>query len=125
MKNKNIRNLAVLLTLCVLVFQACKEEEPIIKDDDNNNTITDTVRYNTHLKSFFETTCAVPYCHTTGSATGSLSSYEDAKAFVSYGRILGALNHEAGFSPMPKDLPKLNDSLIAQVKNWIDQDTLE
>jgi hypothetical protein len=36
------------------------------------------------------------------------------------GKLLGTINHAAGFSPMPKGGAKLSSCRIATIKKWID-----
>ena len=63
--------------------------------------------------------CTASNCH--GSSTNrSMANYQDAKAFAEFGRLLGAIKHEAGFSPMPKGGSKLDACSIAKVEAWID-----
>jgi hypothetical protein len=42
---------------------------------------------------------------------------------VNSGRLWGALNHQTGFSPMPKDAPKLSDCDLSKIRIWIDDGT--
>ena len=51
-------------------------------------------------------------------------NYDDLKVIAENGRFWGAVNHEEGYSPMPKDLPKLNDCDLAKIKVWIDDGAL-
>jgi hypothetical protein len=61
-------------------------------------------------------------CHggTNPQAGINLSSYAGVKAKVNDGRLWGAINHLAGFSPMPKNGSKLSDCEIAKIKKWMD-----
>jgi len=65
--------------------------------------------------------CAVSGCHGDGSAngSGSLDTYEDVVAFVGFDRILGALRHEEGFSPMPKGGDKWTEAEVSRLEAWI------
>lgn len=61
-------------------------------------------------------------CHSgiAASAGIDLSTYAGIKAKVTDGRLWGAVNHQAGFSAMPKNGAKLSDCEIAQIRKWID-----
>jgi hypothetical protein len=43
---------------------------------------------------------------------------------VDNGRFWGAINHEDGYSPMPQNLPKLNDCDLKKIRTWIDEGAL-
>lgn len=60
-------------------------------------------------------------CHNSTSAPSgvNLEAYAGVKAAVDNGRLLGAINHQPGFSPMPKNGSKLNSCQILQISKWI------
>lgn len=51
-----------------------------------------------------------------------LESYEDVKANVISGKLMGAINHTSAY-PMPKGGGKLPECEIAQLQKWIDNQT--
>jgi hypothetical protein len=53
-----------------------------------------------------------------------LTTYNGIKAKVIDGRLWGAVNHQPGYSPMPKNGAKLSDCELGQLKNWIDAGSL-
>lgn len=59
-------------------------------------------------------------CHEPGSLEGNidLSTYANVKAQALSGRLLGSVQHSAGYSPMPQG-GKLSDCQISQLRNWI------
>ncbi len=65
-------------------------------------------------------------CHGGAAPTAGVitDSYEGLKQIADDGRLWGAVNHEQGYSPMPKDLPKLNDCDLAQINIWINNGAL-
>jgi hypothetical protein len=82
--------------------------------DENNFTYSGTI------KLLIVNKCQG--CHSGSIPQGGidLSTYEGLKAKVTDGRLWGAINHQAGFSPMPKNGTKLSDCEIAQFRKWID-----
>lgn len=80
--------------------------------------VTTDLTYTSDIKSLVSG-CAASGCHESGSASGSMASYDDLVAFVGFGRIEGAINHEAGFSPMPQNGDKLSDCNISKIEAWI------
>ena len=82
--------------------------------DDKEEAVTYTNSISNDLSG-----CASAGCHEAGSPVGSLANYDDVKIFVSFGRILGAVKHEDGFSPMPKGGDKWSDEKIERLEDWI------
>ena len=60
-------------------------------------------------------------CHnSTNAASGlNLSSYAQVKAVATNGRLLGTVNHDPGFSPMPKGGAKLSDCDLGHLRQWV------
>lgn len=60
-------------------------------------------------------------CHSGTNAQGSIdiSTYTLLKATVTNGKLWGTINHQAGFSAMPKNGTKLSDCEISQFQKWI------
>ena len=60
-------------------------------------------------------------CHDAANNFGgiTLEGYESLLVHVNSGALLGAIKRESGFSPMPKNLPKLVDCNIEKIENWI------
>jgi len=92
-------------------------------DDDPPEETCDTVdmRYTSDIASILNGSCAVSGCHVDGSVTFSMDDYTDALAAVQFNRIVGAINHETGFLPMPYPVgsAKLDQCDIDKVTAWI------
>ncbi len=119
---KKIKLLSFLLfAIGVITFSSCSDDEP----DPEPTPVETKTTYDGAAKIIVNANCAVSGCHVSGATIGSLEGYTDAKAFAEYGRLKGAINHEAGFSPMPKNGAKLSDTDIATLESWIDDGLLE
>ena len=61
-------------------------------------------------------------CHSGSAPSGniSLQGYANVRVVAVNGKLFGAINHSAGFSPMPKGGNKMNSCAIQQIKAWID-----
>ncbi|HZH96778.1 MAG TPA: hypothetical protein VEY06_12875 [Flavisolibacter sp.] len=96
-----------------------KEEELYRTPPPTCNTAN--VTFSTTIAGIF-TTYACNSCHSGPSPSGnvSLASYNSVKTLVNNGRLYGAINHAAGFSPMPQGGGKMPACDIAKVKAWID-----
>ena len=64
-------------------------------------------------------------CHSGTTPQGgiNLSNYDNVVAVANSGRLMGAIRHEAGFSPMPQNGAQLSDCKITQIQKWIDDGT--
>lgn len=60
-------------------------------------------------------------CHSISANNGNvtLEGHENILKYVNDGKLLGAINHDGGFSPMPKERAKLLDCEIAKIDTWI------
>ena len=60
-------------------------------------------------------------CHDQASNFGNitLEGYDALKTYVDNGQLIGSINHQSGFSPMPKNLAKLLDCEIEKIEAWI------
>lgn len=64
-------------------------------------------------------------CHNNALMNGniSLEGFDNIKQQAENGNIMGVVNHEPGFSPMPQGEPKLPDCQIEAIQIWIDNGT--
>ena len=60
-------------------------------------------------------------CHAQAIASGGviLDAYAGVKKQADNGRLVGAINHAAGFVPMPLGGTKLADCNIAKIQKWV------
>ncbi len=110
--------LLLLMVAAVTLVTSCKDE-----DDCDTSGVT----YTNTVKEIFDTNCALSGCHSAAELTtqGSLETYEHAVIFVSFDRILGAINHTEGFTPMPNPpgTDQLDECTIDQIEAWITDGT--
>lgn len=114
----------LLITTSILTFQSCyydNEETlyPVAADCDTLN-----VTYSATIAPIMNTNCN--FCHGGSSPLAGINtdSYSGLKDVVDNGRLWGAINHNSGFSPMPKDRPKLSDCNLDKIRIWIDEGAL-
>lgn len=89
-------------------------------DEDCDTT---NVTYSGTIWPIIELSCFG--CHSGPEPSGgiALTSYASITQVANNGKLFGAINHENGFSAMPKNAPKLSDCKIDQVKIWIEDGT--
>lgn len=81
---------------------------------------TTTITYSGSVYPILADNCLS--CHSTAAVNGGvvLEGHSNAAIYANNGRLLGAITHASGFSPMPKNLPKLPDCDIATIRMWIE-----
>ena len=85
----------------------------------STNVCDTTVFTYTAVKKIIDANCI--NCHSGASPSGGLnySTHAGLKAVADNGRLLGAVNHAVGFTPMPMGNPKLSDCNITQIRKWV------
>jgi hypothetical protein len=86
----------------------------------SDNCDTTTVTFSGTIFPLIQNSCIG--CHS-GSTPGgqiNLSSYQGILAVAQNGKLLGSVNHEIGFSQMPKGGNKLASCRVDQIRIWIE-----
>lgn len=65
-------------------------------------------------------------CHSGSSPQGgiALATYNEVKVKVLDQSLLGAVKHQSGYSPMPKNSSRLPDCELKQIQIWVDNGAL-
>jgi hypothetical protein len=82
---------------------------------------TSAVKFSTTIQPILNTHCAYVGCHTGSAYTGGgidLSTYAGVKKKISDNALLGAIQHDAGYEPMPKNSGKLPECQISLIRTW-------
>ncbi len=84
---------------------------------------TTNVTFSTSVWPTLETNCVG--CHSGATPAGEIpiTNYNEVVAIATNGKLLGAIRHETGFSPMPKNGAKLIDCKIREIEIWIEDGT--
>lgn len=118
-KNKNRIFQAFIGLMISLAFTSCyydNEEElypnPVACDTTN-------VTYSATIAPILSANCNG--CHASGAPSAGIvtDNYTDLQTIVQNGKLVGAINHLNGFSPMPKGGNKLSDCNLAKIEKWI------
>lgn len=67
------------------------------------------------------THCANSGCHDPSGRGGGYDFSHYEGVFKASGRMVGALKHEPGYSPMPKGAPALDPQTIQLISIWIQE----
>ncbi len=76
--------------------------------------------YNNDIKAIYDANCATSGCHNSQyhSSGIDLSNYSGA-ASANNDAILGSVEHDEGYSAMPKNAGKLTDTQIKKIYCWM------
>jgi hypothetical protein len=105
------------------LLMACASENG---EDQTSNTPTPTPTCNTANVTYALTVAPLlqkscTSCHNSNFASGgvNLSTYATVRTVALNGRLVGSINHDAGFRAMPQGGSKLPDCDISQVRKWV------
>jgi hypothetical protein len=87
------------------------------------DTANRTVSYANDVRPILQGNCTTSGCHDAGAASAGydFTIYEGAKLAVTNNKLVTAIAHLPGASPMPQGGNKLPDCAIAQVAKWANQ----
>lgn len=76
-------------------------------------------KYSTDVSVIVGTYCTGCHSGTAPSGGIDLSTYTGVKNMATSGRLVGAVSHAPGYSPMPKNANKLSACQITQIRKWV------
>ncbi len=102
----------------IVLFTACSSdsEDEIEPDCDLSN-----VTYTGTIAPIMQAHCNGCHSGSVPSAGIVTADYQSLQAIALDGRLLGTINHEVGFSPMPKGQPQLDECLREQIALWVNE----
>jgi len=107
--------LVFLLSISFLAFVACGE-------DEMDTCETTGLTYTNDIAPIINGSCASAACHGSGTVTTfPMGNYDETSTAVGFGRIVGAINHDEGFLPMPypEGSAKIEQCNIDKITAWI------
>lgn len=117
--------LILSLSLIIIGISSCTYDnvEDLYPQIVECNTIN--VTYSETMVSIMSANCN--FCHGGSDPLANVrtDTYDGLKIIADNGRLWGAVNHESGYSPMPKDRPKLNDCDLKKIRVWLDNGALD
>lgn len=90
----------------------------------NTNCDSSQFKYAANISMIMGSYCVG--CHSGGapSAGINLSNYTGVNQVAVSGRLVGSVSHAPGYSAMPKNVNKLSDCQIAQIRKWVNAGAL-
>ncbi len=113
--------LPVFLILLGLAGCYYDSEEHLYPDAAATQCDTLNVTYTNYVSQVLDTNCNS--CHNASSPSGNVitDSYNDLMVVVNNGKFQGSINHQTGFSPMPKGQNQLPECDLSKMNAWINQ----
>lgn len=119
------KSIVICLGIVVVLLSSCyyDNEEELYPGSGSLCDTTNTT-YAITVEPILKSNCYV--CHSTAVANGGiiLDSYTKLKEVVDNGKLLGAITHTSGYSPMPKNQAQLSTCNIQKITNWINKGAL-
>lgn len=83
------------------------------------NCDTAQFKYGANIAPVLSANCTG--CHSGAGASGGvdLSNYNSVKTLATNGRLVGAVTHAPGYSPMPQGAAKLSECQLTQIQKWV------
>ena len=129
-----MKHILPLAAIALLIVTGCYNDkadklypEPTTTTPGGNTCDTANMSFTTNIKPIISQYCAVAGCHDNATAIAGydLSNYTGVQQSVTGARLLGVINHQSGFSPMPKNMSKLSDCNINKITAWVNQGALD
>lgn len=114
----------------VLIFLGMASLNGCYYDDEDNlypqvgGCDTSNVTYSGTISGIMNGNCNACHSGPTANANVITDNYDDLKIIADNGRLWGVVNHESGYSPMPKDRPKLSECDLSKIRIWLDNGAL-
>ena len=114
-----MKKLSVVLAL-TLATGCYYDNEETLYPGSNQCTVPDQSTYALHVKPILDLKCNS--CHAGNFASGNirLDSHAEVLKYVNNGSLMGSINQESNYSPMPKNAAKLSACQIQTIQQWID-----
>lgn len=82
---------------------------------------TTSLKWSTTIQPIIQGQCALSGCHSAASASGGidLSTYAGVKSIAQDGSLVGSIEHQGNYTPMPYQTVQLPDCQISQIRGWV------
>jgi hypothetical protein len=116
-----MKKILITITSFIFVLQGCYyDKEEILYPSDCDTT---DVTYSLTVTPIINNHCLACHGSSNYNSLGgnlNLEGYNNIIIPVNSGALLNAIEHNTGYSPMPKNSPQLSDCDILKIKKWIE-----
>lgn len=113
---KQIHLFQKISSMLIIVFLLSCEKESITIYECTNGTLTTFER---DIFPILDMSCRTGHCH------AQFDEYSYVKKYADNKKLLGAIQHKKGYSSMPPEGAKLNDSIITKISCWVQNGVLK
>jgi len=123
-KIKMNRNNSFLFLLGVLCFGCYYDKVEVLYPGSTTCTEIAVATFSANVLPLLNTRCNS--CHAGSSPSGgiALDTYDNVLKYVNNKSLMGSINFESGYSPMPKNSGKMSACEIGKIQSWIDSGAL-
>ncbi len=122
-KGKLMAGTPFLMVFLLFFLSSCssENEEDLFGDDICDTT---DVSYEEFIAPTMQTFCNS--CHSAAAPSAGIitANYEGLKMVALDDRLVGSINHEPGYSPMPQGQPKLQECIRLKIQAWVEDGAL-
>ena len=112
------RSIIKFMLLGTVMISSCYYDS-VEKLYPSTDCVTTNMSLQTDIEPILERNCYVCHSSSVNSGNVTLDTYSDLMVRVNDGSLLGAINHNQGFTAMPQNAPKLASCEIAKIEQWI------
>jgi hypothetical protein len=84
-----------------------------------NECVTTNLSFVADIQPILERNCYACHSAAANTANVTLEGHSQLLHQISNGRLLGAIRHDQGYTPMPQGAPKLIACDIAKIEQWV------
>jgi hypothetical protein len=118
-----MKKILITITSSLFIFQACYYDKEEILYPSDKSCDTANVTYSLTVSPIINNYCLACHGSSNFNSLGgnlNLEGYNNIIIPVNSGALLNSIEHNTGFSPMPKNSPQLSDCNILKIKKWIE-----
>jgi hypothetical protein len=109
----------LILFASILISQSCTYNNLEDLRPQPSSCDTLNINFSNDIQTIFNDNCIVCHNGPTPPAGFNFENYENIVSVAETGRLLGAIKHLEGYSPMPKNANQLDSCSIIKIEAWI------
>jgi hypothetical protein len=110
-----IKGIVSLFLLLIILFPSCSSD----KDEVGPDCDLDNVTYSGTVAPIMVASCNGCHSGAAPSAGINTANHSGLSVIALNGSLMGSINHESGFSNMPKGQPQLSACKRQQIAAWV------